>query len=164
MQWSRPLSALRRGIRLVTGLVKAKLGLGAAPPAPSPPPPPEISQLLTIADFGDNPGRLGMQAYVPPSVGGRPLVVLLHGCGQDAVRFAEDSGWIDLADHVRFTLLLPEQTAANNQGRCFQWFQPRHNGHIDTVIVTFFNVVKVMVVVEEHLCGNVIATEVYFPL
>jgi len=123
MQWSRPLSALRRGIRLVTGLVKAKQ---AGPAAPPPSPPQEISRLLAIADFGDNPGRLGMQAYVPPSVGGRPLVVLLHGCGQDAVRFAEDSGWIDLADHVRFTLLLPEQSAANNQGRCFQWFQPRH--------------------------------------
>jgi poly(hydroxyalkanoate) depolymerase family esterase len=65
-----------------------------------------------------------MLAYSPPSVAGRPLVVLLHGCGQDAVDFAADSGWIELADRLRFPLILPEQAEANNKSRCFQWFQP----------------------------------------
>ena len=39
-------------------------------------------------------------------------------------RFAEASGWIELADRLRVPLILPEQAEANNAGRCFQWFQP----------------------------------------
>jgi poly(hydroxyalkanoate) depolymerase family esterase len=29
-----------------------------------------------------------------------------------------------LADEQGFVLALPEQSGQNNQGRCFQWFQP----------------------------------------
>ena len=53
-----------------------------------------------------------------------PLVVVLHGCGQGATEFAEGSGWTALADELGFTLVMPEQNGRNNQGRCFQWFQP----------------------------------------
>jgi poly(hydroxyalkanoate) depolymerase family esterase len=121
MEWSSKLSTLRRGIKLAIDYLKARLG---GQKAAFIVPEPEGSRLVTISDFGDNPGHLGMLAYVPPSVAGRPLVVLLHGCGQDAVRFAEDTGWIDLADRLNIPLILPEQVAANNRGRCFQWFQP----------------------------------------
>ena len=55
---------------------------------------------------------------------GAALLVLLHGCGQDAVGFAEAAGWTALADRLGAPLLLPEQTARNNQGRCFNWFEP----------------------------------------
>jgi poly(hydroxyalkanoate) depolymerase family esterase len=65
-----------------------------------------------------------MLVHLPSDVTGRPLVVLLHGCGQDAATFAADSGWIELADRLGFPLILPEQMAANNAARCFQWFLP----------------------------------------
>jgi poly(hydroxyalkanoate) depolymerase family esterase len=65
-----------------------------------------------------------MRAHLPPAVAGKPLVVLLHGCGQDAAGFARDTGWIDLADRLNIPLILPEQAEANNAGRCFKWFQP----------------------------------------
>jgi poly(hydroxyalkanoate) depolymerase family esterase len=65
-----------------------------------------------------------MLVYVPIAVAGGPLVVLLHGCGQDPVRFAADSGWIELADRLHVPLVLPQQAEAKNAGRCFQWFQP----------------------------------------
>ena len=121
MQWCPKFQTLRRIINVTTGFVKAKLGgLTAEPVAP----PAASSRLLTITGFGDNPGRLGMLGHVPPRVAGSPLVVLLHGCGQDAARFAEESGWIGLADRLGFPLILPEQVEANNRGRCFQWFQP----------------------------------------
>jgi len=65
-----------------------------------------------------------MLAHRPPDVAGRPLVVLLHGCGQGAASFAADSGWIELADRLHFSLIMPEQMEANNAARCFQWFHP----------------------------------------
>jgi poly(hydroxyalkanoate) depolymerase family esterase len=118
MKWSWSLRTLYRGIKLVSRVARAKLGgltVGRAA---------ERSRLVAFDDFGDNPGRLRMLAHLPGSVAGRPLVVLLHGCGQDAAGFAADSGWTELADRLRFALILPEQDSANNAGRCFQWFQP----------------------------------------
>lgn len=121
MKWSRSLRTLRRGIKLGSRVVKAKLdgrsGRSTLPPT-------ESSRLAEFDGFGANPGRLRMRAYLPHPVPGRPLVVLLHGCGQDAASFARDTGWTDLADRLRFPLILPEQAKANNVGRCFQWFQP----------------------------------------
>jgi poly(hydroxyalkanoate) depolymerase family esterase len=120
MKWSRNLSALGSGIKLATRIAKANLER----PKIQPPPLARPSRMVEFEGFGDNPGRLRMRAHVPPSVAGRPLVVLLHGCGQDAAGFATDSGWIELADRLGFPLILPEQAEANNAGRCFQWFHP----------------------------------------
>jgi poly(hydroxyalkanoate) depolymerase family esterase len=119
MKWSHNLRTLRRSIRLATRIAKTQLATPARAPRP-----PRASRTVTYSGFGDNPGRLKMLAHLPPAVAGRPLVVLLHGCGQDAESFAADSGWMEFADRLRFPLILPEQMEANNAARCFQWFQP----------------------------------------
>jgi feruloyl esterase len=81
--------------------------------------------LLEIDDFGSNPGRLAMFLHLPAEVrAGAPLIVLLHGCGQSAARFAAEAGWLALADRFGIPLVLPEQSGENNRGRCFNWFQP----------------------------------------
>jgi poly(hydroxyalkanoate) depolymerase family esterase len=121
MNWSGHLQTLRRGVRLVVQFAKAKLAKPKAPPTQAPAP---SSALVEWDSFGDNPGRLRMRVHLPPSPAGKPLVVLLHGCGQDAAVFAQDSGWMDLATRLRIPLILPQQAKANNAGRCFQWFQP----------------------------------------
>jgi feruloyl esterase len=97
-------------------------------PWPPPAPPRSASSLVEVADFGSNPGRLAMFLYVPPVApkADASLIVLLHGCGQTAARFAADTGWIALADRLGIPLLLPEQSGENNQGRCFNWFRPLH--------------------------------------
>lgn len=78
------------------------------------------------AAFGSNPGALQMQVYAPPRLpAGRPLIVVLHGCGQTATTFAADAGWTALADEARLALLLPAQIHENNRGGCFNWFLPR---------------------------------------
>lgn len=76
--------------------------------------------------FGANPGALRMLLYVPaiPPRPGAPLLVLLHGCGQDAAGFARAAGFIALADRLGAPLLLPDQQSGNNAGRCFNWFEP----------------------------------------
>ena len=118
MEWDRNLRALQRGIRLATRIVKARLDGPTAHPAQARP-----SRLVQMEGFGENPGRLRMLAYLPPQPApNRPLLVLLHGCGQNAAAFAADAGWTLLADRLGLPLILPEQAEANNSSRCFQWF------------------------------------------
>ncbi|MBQ0987537.1 PHB depolymerase family esterase [Streptomyces sp. F63] len=77
-----------------------------------------------VTGFGSNPGALRMYRYVPEGLpSGRPVVVALHGCGQNAAGYGTDSGWLELADRWGFSVVLPGQTAANNLSGCFNWFQ-----------------------------------------
>ena len=122
MKLSRTLRTLGRGIKLVARVAKAKLAPDV--PARLQCPSAAASRTVTCSNFGDNPGRLKMLAHLPPDVAGRPLVVLLHGCGQNALAFAADTGWTAVADRLRVPLILPEQMEANNAARCFQWFRP----------------------------------------
>ncbi len=77
-----------------------------------------------VTDFAPNPGALRMRLYVPAGLARRsPLVVVLHGCTQAGEPFAEESGWLTLADRYGFAVLCPEQTRANNSNLCFNWYQ-----------------------------------------
>ena len=72
---------------------------------------------------GDNPGNLHARYYVPAGIEGpAPLVVVLHGCTQDAAVYDHGSGWSTLADRHGFILLFPEQKRSNNPMLCFNWF------------------------------------------
>ncbi|WP_294540879.1 PHB depolymerase family esterase [uncultured Rhodoblastus sp.] len=89
--------------------------------------PGDAGRVVEVANFGANPGALRMFVYAPAKkklAPGAPLIVVLHGCGQDAAMFARNSGWIALAERLGAALLLPEQTARNSAGRCFNWYQP----------------------------------------
>jgi poly(hydroxyalkanoate) depolymerase family esterase len=145
MKWSRDLKIAKRSMRTALRAVSANLSVPLKAPAvfgkgldfpdlgsfASTFGSVGVSRTGTeraeeIAEFGSNPGRLRMIAYAPED-GARanaPLVVVLHGCGQGAVDFARGAGWTELADELGFTLIMPEQNGQNNQGRCFQWFQP----------------------------------------
>jgi feruloyl esterase len=80
--------------------------------------------LVEVRGFGPNPGGLRMFARWPPAQGA-PLVVVLHGCGQSVEAYARGAGWIQLAERFGFALVCPQQKAANNLGRCFNWFSRR---------------------------------------
>ena len=87
--------------------------------------PETCGSLTQVDDFGKNPGELLMCVYVPRQLpANRPLIVALHGCSQQAKDYGDGPGWTKLADEYRFALLLPQQTPANNKGRCFNWFEP----------------------------------------
>jgi poly(hydroxyalkanoate) depolymerase family esterase len=84
--------------------------------------------------FAGVPGVGAFQAqcdyflYIPVTVGRRdrvPLLVMLHGCSQDARTFAQGSRMNELADQHRFLVLYPQQSLRANPLRCWNWFEPR---------------------------------------
>ncbi|MDQ3077703.1 MAG: PHB depolymerase family esterase [Pseudomonadota bacterium] len=85
----------------------------------------EGGPLEELAGFGSNPGKLRAAIYLPESLRpGAPLVVVLHGCTQNAAGFNRGSGWSELADRHGFALLYPEQRRGNNPNLCFNWYAP----------------------------------------
>lgn len=83
------------------------------------------ASLQEVTGFGTNPGNLQMFRYVPDGLpAGRPVVVALHGCTQNATAYAAGTGWTELADRWRFSVVFPQQRTANNANSCFNWFEP----------------------------------------
>ncbi len=90
-------------------------------------------------DFSPNPASLTMQYYLPPGLRrGAPLVVLLHGCRQEAADFATGGGWLTLAARHGFAVLAPGQNRGNNPMGCFSWFEPaavaREGGEVASIL------------------------------
>ncbi|HWT13219.1 MAG TPA: PHB depolymerase family esterase [Allosphingosinicella sp.] len=82
-----------------------------------------VDRLSDLPPIRGNPGNLKGRCYVPAGLAGPgPLVVVLHGCTQNAAVYDHGSGWSRLADRHGFVLLFPEQQRANNPMLCFNWF------------------------------------------
>ncbi|MDP1910436.1 MAG: PHB depolymerase family esterase, partial [Hyphomicrobium sp.] len=82
-------------------------------------------RLKELNEFGSNPGNLIVRTFVPDTIKpNAPLVVVLHGCTQNAALYDTGSGWSDLAEREGFALLYPEQQRSNNANLCFNWYQP----------------------------------------
>ncbi|HYZ31373.1 MAG TPA: PHB depolymerase family esterase [Crenalkalicoccus sp.] len=106
-----------RGIAGALALILAATALPALAAAP-----------VEVTGFGSNPGNLRMFKYVPDGLpASAPLVVVLHGCKQNARDYATDAGWIQVADQAHAALAMAEQTQANNQNNCFNWFLQADN-------------------------------------
>mgnify|MGYP003576430478 FL=1 len=76
-------------------------------------------------------GARRFRLYRPPgmALGEKlPLMVMLHGCGQDANAFATGTRMNRLARQQRFLVLYPEQDRIANAQGCWNWWETR-NGH-----------------------------------
>ena len=66
--------------------------------------------------------------YKPPGLSLRerlPLLVMLHGCNQDADSFARSTRMNRVAVRERFLVLYPEQDRLANAQRCWNWYGTR---------------------------------------
>lgn len=95
----RPLTSTAQGGRWVTGMAISPAGT-------------RRYRLFTPADR---------------SVGQRmPLVVMLHGCDQNADGFAASTRMHQIAAREGFVVLYPEQDRLANPNRCWNWFDTRN--------------------------------------
>jgi poly(hydroxyalkanoate) depolymerase family esterase len=70
--------------------------------------------------------RLFRPAAAPPSQAGHPLLVMLHGCTQDADDFATGTRMNRLAEENSFLVVYPIQPAAGHPQKCWNWYEPAH--------------------------------------
>jgi poly(hydroxyalkanoate) depolymerase family esterase len=71
-------------------------------------------------------GARRYRLYRPPgALPGSPLLVMLHGCGQDAAGFAASTRIQRLAAREGFLVLCPEQERLANAQACWNWFDTR---------------------------------------
>jgi poly(hydroxyalkanoate) depolymerase family esterase len=111
--------SLRIGTRVAGQTVKAAAEKRKPPAGPG-----DWISGLAMGPHGMRRYRL----YRPPAVkfGERlPLMVMLHGCGQDAKSFAQATRINAVAARERFLVLYPEQDRLANAQGCWNWFDTR---------------------------------------
>ncbi|OAN49654.1 hypothetical protein A6A04_18975 [Paramagnetospirillum marisnigri] len=113
-------------VRSVLALLMAALFLSSAPARAT-----EFEQLPGAFAGGSKVWwwNLEMRAHVPAAARGKPgpVVLLLHGCGQQAETFAFESGWRDLSERRGFALVVAQfkdfVAPFGNEGQgCLWWF------------------------------------------
>jgi poly(hydroxyalkanoate) depolymerase family esterase len=75
-------------------------------------------------------GRRGYRLFVPTGIGAGddvPLIVMLHGCTQDAADFAAGTRLNDFARANRFIVAYPEQPADFHAQKCWNWYDPANH-------------------------------------
>jgi poly(hydroxyalkanoate) depolymerase family esterase len=84
-------------------------------------------------------GTLRWRLYRPPGVKASeqlPLMVMLHGCGQNAASFASSTRMNRLAMRERFLVLYPEQDRLSNPQGCWNWFDTQSGrGHAEAELI-----------------------------
>lgn len=73
-------------------------------------------------------GARRFRLYSPPDLRPGehlPLLVMLHGCGQDATSFAASTRMNRVGQRERFLVLYPEQDYLANPQGCWNWFATR---------------------------------------
>ena len=81
--------------------------------------------MIQVNEFGNNPGNLKMYVHAyeqERTTSLKPLVIVLHGCGQSADEVAKLTGWNKLGDLNDFIVVYPQQKFINNVSNCFNWF------------------------------------------
>jgi poly(hydroxyalkanoate) depolymerase family esterase len=109
-------SSSRAGARVVDGAVKRAIDKSR--------PPAGAGQWISGVAMGAA-GMRRFRLYRPPDVkfGDRlPLMVMLHGCMQDAKSFATSTRMNRIAARERFLVLYPEQDRLSNAQGCWNWY------------------------------------------
>lgn len=123
--WQRSFGALaRQALGVGTRSVKRSVRPVVARAKAKARPPPGAGDWLSGVVMGPA-GVRSFKLFRPPgiAIGERlPLLVMLHGCGQDAPGFARSTRMNGVASRERFLVLYPEQDRISNLHGCWNWF------------------------------------------
>lgn len=77
--------------------------------------------------FSNHAGTRSYKLYVPSSYDGSPLplIVMLHGCSQDANDFAAGTCMNAVAEKNDCFVIYPEQSSSVSSNKCWGWFNER---------------------------------------
>jgi poly(hydroxyalkanoate) depolymerase family esterase len=109
-------STVRAGTRAMGKALKPSVDRRKAPPGAG-----DWIPGVAVGTAGARRFRL----YRPPGAQfgeSMPLMVMLHGCGQDASSFATSTRMNRIAARERFMVLYPEQDRLANAQGCWNWF------------------------------------------
>ncbi len=77
--------------------------------------------------FPSAAGARDYKIYIPGRRQAKPaLIVMLHGCTQNADDFAVGTRMNQLAEEGGFIVVYPEQSSAANSSTCWNWFHREH--------------------------------------
>ena len=117
-----PVVAVRRPAHKTKTAAAVKTSQRRASPRPSA----QLGAGATVGGLAAGPaGARRYRLFTPaPLLPGErlPLVVMLHGCGQDADAFALSTRMNRLAASARFMVLYPEQDRRVNLQGCWNWY------------------------------------------
>src|SRR5512141_1596145 len=88
----------------------------------------DSGQFLT-REIQTDAGPRRYKLYIPSSYDGSksmPLVVVLHGCTQDPDNVARGTRFNEVAEESKVLVAYPEQPAAFNGLKCWNWFDAAH--------------------------------------
>ncbi|MEA3128796.1 MAG: hypothetical protein QOF46_591 [Paraburkholderia sp.] len=76
--------------------------------------------------FSNSAGQRQYKLYVPAVYNSEPLplIVMLHGCTQNADDFAAGTRMNEMAERHGFIVVYPNQSQAANHSKCWNWFKP----------------------------------------
>lgn len=73
-------------------------------------------------------GERDYKLFVPKVDGSKPLplIIMLHGCDQNAVDFSIETGMTKLAEQHKCFVAYPIQSTNASSQRCWNWYKPEH--------------------------------------
>jgi poly(hydroxyalkanoate) depolymerase family esterase len=101
-----------------------------ASPAPHAPAAPTLDAdtpgTFSTHTFSNAAGQRQYKLYVPAvyKTEPLPLIVMLHGCTQNADDFAAGTRMNEMAERHGFIVVYPNQAQAANHSKCWNWFKP----------------------------------------
>lgn len=92
---------------------------------------PGVAEITPDTNLGTSTHKRGDHTvFVPTRTSKRApsMVVMLHGAGQDPADFAAGTTMNEAAERHGFVVLYPAQPASANAYRCWNWYDPAHQG------------------------------------